>query len=287
MIHGGYTFKLGEFDCVSLSDGSHDYKPEDFFENVPKEQVEEALRNEGLPTEHVTTPYTYLFVNTGMHRVLIDAGAGKLFPTTGELPRNMAEAGIDAAEIDTVVITHAHPDHVGGVVDENGKALCPNARHFISKKEWDFWFSDEAFDAFKEHADLYVNFARNALKPIGMKVDRVDSLDGEPEIVPGISQIDAPGHSPGHVVVAVSSGDEKLYYIGDTVLYPLHLEHPDWFPVYDVLPDEADQSKRRIFNRVARENAWVIGQHFPPFPSLGHVVKTGGGWKWQPIGSIG
>ncbi len=283
MKDGSYNFRVGEFDCVSLSDGGYDYKSEDFFKNVPKEQVEEALRNEGLPTDHVTTPYTYLFVNTGEHRVLIDIGAGKLFPTTGKLPQNMKAAGIDPAKIDTVVISHAHPDHVGGAINEDGTPFCPNARHFISKKEWDFWFSEKAFEAFKEHADLYINFARKALKPIRENVELVESIDGEPEIVPGISLINAPGHTPGHVVVAVSSGSEKLYYIGDTVLYPLHLEHPDWLPVYDVLPDEADLSKHQIFDRVAREKAWVIGQHFPPFPSLGHVGKTEGGWKWQPI----
>ena len=79
------------------------------------------------------------------------------------------------------------------------------------------------------------------------------------------------------------SDDERLLYVSDTVLYPLHLEHPDWLPIYDILPDQAEPSKQRIFDLAAKEGTWVIGQHFPPFPSLGHVVKKGEGWEWQPI----
>ena len=108
-------------------------------------------------------------------------------------------------------------------------------------------------------------------------------LDGASEIVPGIRALLAPGHTPGHMVVSVASGDEQLLYISDTVLYPLHLEHPDWLPIYDIVPEKAAVSKRRIFDWAAREGMWVIGQHFPPFPSLGHVVKNGESWQWQPI----
>jgi glyoxylase-like metal-dependent hydrolase (beta-lactamase superfamily II) len=102
-------------------------------------------------------------------------------------------------------------------------------------------------------------------------------------MVPGIGAIPAPGHTPGHMVVSVSSGDDRLLYIGDTVLYPLHLEHPDWIPIYDIIPEQAAASKRRIFDLSAEERALVVGQHFPPFPSAGYVVKQGEAWQWQPI----
>ena len=85
------------------------------------------------------------------------------------------------------------------------------------------------------------------------------------------------------MVVSIVSKGERLLYIGDTVLHPLHLEHPDWLPVYDILPEQAAVSKRRIFDLVASTGALVMGQHFPPFPNLGHVVKNGGRWEWQPI----
>ena len=277
MNNESYGFRLGDFKCVSIMDGSHDYPLENFFANVPKEKVEEVLRRLNLPTDHITTPYTYLFVDTGKHKVLVDIGAGNVFPTTGRLLQNMRAAGIEPGEIDTVFITHAHPDHIGGNLDKEGSPIFLNASYYIWKDEWDFWFSEVAFEKTNE---MFVKIARTNLEPIK---DRVKFLNHDSEILPGISVIAAPGHTPGHFVVSIASGDEQLLYIGDTVLYPIHLEHLDWIPVYDIVPEKAAASKRRIFDLAADEKTWIIGQHFPPFPSLGHVIKKGNGWQWQPI----
>lgn len=138
MSTDSYRFKLGDFECVSLSDGSLDYPLQNFFANVPKAQIEEALRQRNLPIDYITTPYTYLYIHTGEHRVLVDMGAGDLAPTTGRLLQSMKGAGIDPADIDMVIITHAHPDHVGGTLDEEGKPVYPNARYYIWKDEWNF-----------------------------------------------------------------------------------------------------------------------------------------------------
>jgi glyoxylase-like metal-dependent hydrolase (beta-lactamase superfamily II) len=143
--------------------------------------------------------------------------------------------------------------------------------------EWDFWFSEEAYHKAPE---AFVKIARQNLEPIQ---ERIRLIDREKEIVPGIGVIFAPGHTPGHMVVEVAAQDQHLFYIADTVLYPLHLEHTDWLPIYDILPEQASASKHAIFDRVAQQKALVIGQHFPPFPSLGQVVKTGDGWQWQPM----
>jgi glyoxylase-like metal-dependent hydrolase (beta-lactamase superfamily II) len=277
MSTDSYRFKLGDLECVSLSDGSVDYPLKNFFANVPIEQVEEALRQHNLPVDYVTTPYTYLYVDTGEHRALVDMGAGDRGQRTGRLVQSMDAAGIDRADIDTVLITHAHPDHVGGTLDDQGHLVYAHAHYYIWKDEWDFWFSELA--EFKT-PERFVTCARSNLEPLR---ERVTLLERESEVVPGIRAIPAPGHTPGHMVVSVSSGDERLMYIGDTVLYPLHLEHPDWIPIYDIVPDKAAASKRRIFDRVAEERALVIGQHFPPFPSLGYVAKKQEGWQWQPI----
>jgi glyoxylase-like metal-dependent hydrolase (beta-lactamase superfamily II) len=125
-----------------------------------------------------------------------------------------------------------------------------------------------------------VTLARQNLEPIR---ERVKLVEHEMELVTGIRTHLAPGHTPGHMVVEIVSKDKALYYIADTVLYPLHLEHPDWLPIYDILPEQAAASKSAVFDRAADQGAWVVGQHFPPFPSLGSVIRHGKGWQWQPM----
>ncbi len=165
------------------------------------------------------------------------------------------------------------------------KLIYVNARYIIGQREWDFWFSDSALEMSmpRPAAERFVAMARTSLDAIR---DRVEILSSEGEVFPGIFMLDAPGHTPGHMAVSFTSGSERLLYTSDTVLYPFHLSHPDRLPLFDILPDEAAVSKQRIFDLVAEEHAWVIGQHFPPFPSLGHVVKRGSGWAWDPIDFI-
>jgi glyoxylase-like metal-dependent hydrolase (beta-lactamase superfamily II) len=144
--------------------------------------------------------------------------------------------------------------------------------------EWDFWMSESTSETEPPHR---VQMAREKLQPIKGQLDLVDR---EVEIVPGIYALDARGHTPGHMAVSVSSGGEALLYVSDTVLHPIHLEHPEWHTdVYDHDLEQADAAKRRIFGRAAAEESLVLAFHFHPFPSLGHVVRWKEGWQWQAI----
>jgi glyoxylase-like metal-dependent hydrolase (beta-lactamase superfamily II) len=291
MDTGSFRFEIGEFECASISDGALNYPPESFFANAPLERVEEALRERNLPTAQIMTPYTCLFIDTGEYRVMVDTGAGNLgahaaqvFPgldhstsVTGLLPENLRAEGIEPSEIDTVVITHAHPDHVGGTLDETGRLLFSNARYFISEEEWDFWASEAATT---KAPAVMVDTARRNLDPLEERMTHVG--DGS-EILPGVRAIATFGHTPGHIALSIASKGEQLLHVSDAVLYPLHLEHPEWTPVFDMLPEQASASKRRIFDRAAEDDAMVFAHHFPPFPNLGHVRKKEQGWRWQPI----
>ena len=281
-----YRFRTGRFECVSVSDGYYEYDPRHLFKNLAEAEVAELLKSFNLQTDKITSPYTFLYVDTGKNKVLVDMGAGKLGPHTGKLVQNLKLAGIQPEDIDTIFITHAHPDHIGGTLDENGMPNYPNAHYYIWKDEWDFWFSEEAFAKIQEHfsnilqPEIFMKIAHEQLTPIK---ELIILLTEESEVLPGIFLHKAQGHTPGHMVVSFSSAGEELFFTSDTVVFPWLLERPDLIPVFDIMPDIANKSKHRIFDMVAEQNALVLAQHFWPFPGLGHVVKKGQGWQWKPV----
>ena len=274
-----HRFRLGEFDGYCLSDGSLNYRPEMLFANAPIVELEALMRRSDLPTEHVTTPYTCLLLKRGDQLILIDTGAGNLLgASAGKLGESLKEAGFTPRDIGTVILTHAHPDHVGGNLDAARELVYPNAVFFILRQEWAFWTSEAAASA----PERFVQIARSNLEPIR---DRVTLIDDDQEIVQGIRAVSAIGHTPGHMELSITSGDEQLLHVSDTVLYPWHLRHPDWLPVFDLMPEAAAQTKKRVFDRAAAEKCLVFAHHFPPFPAIGHIERRGDGWEWLPVGS--
>ena len=277
MSNDFYPFRVGSFECVALCDGNLEYTLESMVTNAPRSAVQAYLQAYGLSTEMIATPFTYPYLDTGKHKVLVDMGTGNLFPTTGRMLESMGKAGIAPESIDSIFISHAHPDHVGGALNDEGQPIFTNATYFISKDEWDFWFSEQAANLTGEG---FITIARQKLAPLR---EKIILLEKEKEILPGVDVLFAPGHTPGHMVVSFRSEGEQLLYTADTVLHPLHLERPDWFPVFDILPDLASVSKNHIFDLAATTKSLVLGQHFPPFPNLGYIVKKETGWAWQPI----
>lgn len=275
-VTDAHRFTVGAFECFAVSDGYHAYDPSSFFVGVPEATVQSELAELGQTDGNATTPYTFLLARTGEHDVLVDTGAGFLMPTTGGLTSSLEQAGVPAETVDTVVITHAHPDHVGGMLDKNGDLVYPNARYFISRAEWDFWFSE---DCHQTQPDLFIELARKALAAVESQVGIVDN---EAAFVPGVKMIATPGHTPGHVAVAIHSDAQTLVFAADTALFPLHLRHPDWENQYDWDTRVADESRRAFAERAAKEGWLVMFQHFPPFPSLGRIEAEEGGWRWAP-----
>jgi glyoxylase-like metal-dependent hydrolase (beta-lactamase superfamily II) len=274
------SFSVGDIQCIAISDGTFSYPTNWIFSNVPQEQLDDALRDHNLPLNPVVTPYTCLLVKTGQHKVLVDTGADGLAPTTGDLLKQLQAEGITREEITTVVLTHAHPDHIGGVLDADKKPAFPNARYVMSRTEWNFWTSDpdlrnSGMDAHMK--ELLVNCARSNLSPLK---ECIELVDGEKEVVPGVHAIPAPGHTPGHMAVVVSSSKDQLLHIADSVLHPMHLEHPAWRNVFDLNEDTAASTRRRLLDRAVADDASVLAYHFP-FPSLGRVMKNATAWRWE------
>jgi glyoxylase-like metal-dependent hydrolase (beta-lactamase superfamily II) len=285
-----YHFELGGFHCIAVSDGTHTYAPPTFpppaiflFANVPKERLEPVLREHNLRPEQWlewTSPYICLVVNTGKHRVLVDTGADGLAPSTGKLLRNLQSVGIMPKDIDTVILTHGHPDHIGGNTDDEGRRVFPDAQYVMWKDEWEFWTSGQAETKLDEHRrERQMRFARKNLPPIQ---GRLELVDHETEVLPGIQAVAAPGHTPGQMALAISSRGKQLLCVSDVILHPIHLEQPEWCAGTDFSPQQVVATRRRLLKRAATENALVLAFHFP-FPGLGHVVRKGKAWQWQPV----
>jgi glyoxylase-like metal-dependent hydrolase (beta-lactamase superfamily II) len=226
-------------------------------------------------------------VDTGEHVVVVDTGGDRaalanllpagVVPNVGHFAAGVAGAGVAFEDVDRVIVTHAHPDHIGGNVDATGAPRFPNALLSMWREEWDYWTSGATLDS---QPPLYADPIRKHLLPLA---DRVELIDQEREIVPGIRALHAPGHTPGHMALAIQSGDAELIYISDAALHPLHLELPDWSMVFDIDPAGALLSRRALLRRAVANQALVLAFHFDPFPSLGRVQEAKHGWTWHPL----
>ncbi|PYX35303.1 MAG: hypothetical protein DMG81_18325 [Acidobacteria bacterium] len=276
-------FSVGEIQCVALNDGTLNYPPEWFFSNVNPEEVKTSLCDHRLPADLVESPYTCLLIKSGKHRVLIDTGADGLAPTTGDLFRALTAAKVSPAEVTHVVLTHGHPDHIGGVLEESGKPAFANAQYVMSKTEWDFWMGTPDFSRTNLDEMMQQMMLGATEKNLPPLKSRMELVEGEKEVVPGVSVIPAPGHTPGHFAVFIASGKQQLLHMADAVLHPLHLENPTWRSMFDLDPENAGETRRRLLDRVTADSLEVLAYHFP-FPGLGHVERSGQAWKWRAEG---
>jgi glyoxylase-like metal-dependent hydrolase (beta-lactamase superfamily II) len=272
-----YRFKLGAFEVTNILDGIVQRPPHPTFGgNQPAAMVEELAKANGVPGNNYEQTYVNTIVNTGRELVLFDTGNGKgRNPAVGRLTELMDKAGYKPEQIDVVVITHGHPDHIGGLMTGD-KPTFANARYIFGEAEFDFWRKGETVrDARKANREQFVKLA----VPLGEKATFVKT---ESEVVPGIRSVPSFGHSPGHMAYHVESNGQRLLIWGDVANhYIFAVQRPDWPGSFDDNPDAAVVSRKRVLDMAATERFAVTGYHMP-FPALGFIEKSGASYRWVP-----
>ncbi|MFT4959206.1 MAG: glyoxylase-like metal-dependent hydrolase (beta-lactamase superfamily II) [Paracoccaceae bacterium] len=277
-----YRFDIGDFEATVVSDGTLELgDATQLFPNAPKDEVRRLFAAEFLQCDPMVLAENALVLNTGAHLVLFDTGMGtsSLFgPHSGRLLGNMAAAGIDPRDIDTVILTHAHADHTWGLLDDAGQPTFPNASICLSRADFDFWTDEAKLSDPAARPDV----VRGSIRCLtGCRDQLRFVVDGE-VIVPGITAIATPGHTIGHMSQMIESAGVKMLNLGDVChQYALVCPNPDWQFHVDYDPVLGVKSRRRMLELAAREQLFVLGYHLP-FPGLGHMVHDGDGYRYIP-----
>ncbi len=280
-------FQLGDFEVTSLLDASVmiDGPFPIVGENRPATEVEALMAANLLPQKRFRPGFSPTLVNTGRELVLFDAGNGANGfvppPAGGWLVTSLAAAGYTPDQVDVVVITHAHPDHVGGLMSE-GKPTFPNARYVIGATEFDFWKSDRPLGAPKESNEYgSAVLFRSHVLPLA---EKTSFLAADGEVLPGIRAMAAHGHTPGHLAFHVESEGKRLLVWGDCAHHEVaSLARPDWHALFDQDKEAGAATRRKIYDMAATDRVAVAAYH-TSFPSLGYVERRGeGGYRWLPV----
>lgn len=275
-----YRFKFGSGEATIVSDGMFPLKnPHATFKGLTPEEIDRQLIDNFLPTSNAPLEQNVLILNTGDRMILFDTGMGslKLFgPTTGKLLKSMKQAGIDPKDVDAVVMSHAHVDHCGGNVGDDGKSNFPNAEFYISQADFDFW-TDET--KVPKNQKAFLDTARKNLLPVR---DRLVYIRDGQEFLPGVTAMAAPGHTIGHTMFLISSGNSQLCYIADLSHHPvLLLEKPRTEFVADTDPKQSAETRVKMLTMLAETRLPILGYHFA-WPGIGHVAKAGEGFRYFP-----
>jgi glyoxylase-like metal-dependent hydrolase (beta-lactamase superfamily II) len=281
-VAGFYRFNVGDFEITALHDGHTNYEVNATrFPNAPVEDVIKLMDAQFIPSKPGVSPFNTMIVNTGSKLILIDAGfANNGAPTTGQMAANMAAAGINPAQIDTVLISHFHPDHINGLRNKEGQLVYPNAEIIVPSREVAHYLDEAKMNAAPEAARGAFQVARRVFMP---NLKDVKQAEAGKEWMPGITAVQSDGHTPGHISFVVSSGSKSLLVIGDASNDPrIFARNPDWHLGFDLDKAQAVASRRKLLDMAAAEKMQVSFYH-AAFPATGYVAKSGTGFDWFPL----
>jgi glyoxylase-like metal-dependent hydrolase (beta-lactamase superfamily II) len=281
LVPSRYALRVGEIDVLVVSDGVLPLPTETMATNADPAVRAAWLEGMFLPPDAFDWPLNVLVVRTGDRVILVDTGLGGQFPgfpRAGQFPQRLAAAGIELGAITDVVLTHMHMDHVGGLlVDDVHKRLRPDLRIHVSAAEVDFWAAPD-FSHTEMPSPVPDVLRATATQFIDLYRSQLQTFDEEYEVAPGVLVWRTGGHTPGHSVVRLTSGGERLTFAGDAI-FPVGFDHPDWHNGFEHDPEEAVRVRVRLLQDAATTGELLVATHLP-FPSVGRVAADGDGFRW-------
>lgn len=273
-----YRFKLGQFEVTTISDGSVQFDgPHPIFgQNVGAEDVAALAEANFLPSDRMEIGFTPVIVNTGAALVMFDAGNGaRRRPNAGNLAAALGRVGYQPDQVDVVVLTHFHPDHIGGLMEE-GQPLFPNARYVTAQPEYDFWSHPDRMSGPTEGV---ATLTASNVTPLA---DKMSFIGDEGEVVAGIRGVTAFGHTPGHMAFHIESEGRRILLGGDFCNhYVVSMQRPDWHVRFDMDKDGAAATRRTLLDMLATDRIPFTSYHMP-FPAVGYVERMGQGYRYVP-----
>jgi glyoxylase-like metal-dependent hydrolase (beta-lactamase superfamily II) len=270
-------------EIIALNDGAL-RRPlgQEFVPAVPLDQIKALLATQNLPTDYIDIPFTPFLLVNGNQRYLFDTGfADNGPPTTGKLLGNLAAAGFKPEDINNVVLSHFHGDHINGLRFKNGNLVYPNARVHVPAPEHAFWTDEARIAAAPAPMQGAFGAVKRALT--GLTSDQLVKFEPGSTLAPGLESVAAFGHTPGHTLFTVRSEGQSFAYVADITNVPsLFARNPDWAVLFDMNPEMARQSRRRIFEMLVKEKMMAGGFHFP-FPAFGTIEPAGNGYQFVPV----
>jgi len=273
--------KVGDIEVTALSDGPFPATLDTLID-FDRDEAQRLLgKPRGAP---FFLPVNCYLLKLGGRWTLIDTGCGPTMgPELGQLPSRLREIGVAPEAIETILLTHIHPDHALGLVDAAGAAVFPNAELIVHEVEADFWLGTDPAKGATERIRRNIGKARNATAPYR---ERLRTVAGDREALPGIAAKLLPGHTPGHTGWVIHSGQDALLIWGDVVHIPaIQVARPEAAFEYDVDPQQARATRKRVFDMVAADRLRVAGAHLD-FPGIGTIVRKGANYRFEPLASV-
>ena len=281
-VPGFFRLKVGDLEVTSLFDGAAVFDLHWLNgETTTMDGVVRALHQDPHLLDASDTGF---LVNTGKQLILVDAGAGTWYggEAFGHLAGSLRSAGYRPEEVDLVLITHLHSDHVGGLTTQDGNRVFPNAKVYVAKTESDFWLSREIAAKAPKDAQPFFQSAQAIAAPY-IKVGKWHTFNGSEPIVDGVQLVPLSGHTPGHTGYEFSSKGQKILFWGDTIhAHNVQLQHPEVTVVFDIDPTAASATRNQLLPKLAHEDVVIASPHML-FPGLGRLHKEGNGYSWAPV----